>query len=159
MVEGMKLFRREYRGQLWLEILLVKGINDTDEEISALKHIVDTINPDKIQLNTVVRPPARASAHPVSRSVLERICSLLGSNCEIIGCAEKNEFSSSTHVEADRVLALLRHRAMTMTELSSSLDASPGVIKRMLDELEDQDLIYSFEFDGRHFFEASKITV
>lgn len=159
MVEGMKLFRREYRGQLWLEILLVKGVNDTDVEISALKRIVDEINPDKIQLNTVVRPPAMADAHPVSRPVLETICSLLGSNCEIIGCAEKNELPLSTHIEMDRVLSLLRHRAMTITELSSSLGAPPGIIKRMLDELEDQDLIHSFEFDGRHFFEASKIAV
>jgi len=159
IVEGMKIFRKEYRGRLWLEILLVKNVNDNDEEILSLRRLVDEINPDKIQLNTVVRPPATADAHPVSRPKLEKICMLLGPKCEIIGIAETGESSSTTHPGVDRVLVLLRHRAMTLSELGSSLNTSPGTMRHMLDKLEHQELIHSFEFDGKHFFEAVKIPV
>ncbi len=158
-VEGMRLFRTEYRGQLWLEILLVKGVNDSDDEIDALKALVNEIKPDKIQLNTVVRPPAVSDILPVSRSVLEKICRQFGPHCEVICAGKKNEAPSKTIPEAERVLALLRHRPMTLAELSSGLGAPSGAMRRTLETLERQDLIHSFEFDGRHFFEALHIPV
>jgi wyosine [tRNA(Phe)-imidazoG37] synthetase (radical SAM superfamily) len=157
IVEGMKTFRREYRGQLWLEILFVKGLNDSDEEISSLKHIIDEINPDKIQLNTVVRPPVETNARPVSRAALERICTFLGPKCEVIGSAEGEEPLPFVHPDADRVVALLSRRAMTLAELSSSLGSPDTAVQRLLDELAVQEMIQSFEFDGKHFFEATKI--
>lgn len=43
-------------GQIWLEIMLVEGINDNQDELNALKTAVEKIEPDKVQLNTPVRP-------------------------------------------------------------------------------------------------------
>ena len=157
IVEGIKIFRKEYRGQLWLEILFVKDVNDVDEEVSALKRLVDEISPDKIQLNTVVRPPAMTDALPVSRSALARICAFLGPKCEIIGAAEEDESVLLKPPDLNRVLTLLRHRPMTLTELGTSFDAPLGTVKRMLEDLERQELIHSYEFDGKHFFEATQI--
>ena len=54
-----------YQGQIWLEIMLVKGVNDSPPISERIKEAVARIRPDKIQLNTVVRPPAEKSARPL----------------------------------------------------------------------------------------------
>jgi wyosine [tRNA(Phe)-imidazoG37] synthetase (radical SAM superfamily) len=53
---GLKDFRREFGGQVWLEVMLCSGINDDPKEIRRLRETVDQIGPDRIQLNTVIRP-------------------------------------------------------------------------------------------------------
>lgn len=157
ILEGMKIFKREYHGRVWLEILLVRGINDGAEEISLLKQVIDEINPDKIQLNTVVRPPAVAEIHPVSRANMERICSMLGPKCEIIGSGENHESLPLAQADAGRALALLNRRAMTVAEVSSSLGVSSQGAQVLLDSLAGQEMVRTFEFEGKQYFEAVRI--
>lgn len=66
IIEGLTEFTREYTGRCWLEILLARGINDHPEELKALAAAVDKIGPERIQLNTVARPPLEAFALPLS---------------------------------------------------------------------------------------------
>jgi wyosine [tRNA(Phe)-imidazoG37] synthetase (radical SAM superfamily) len=84
VLTGLETFRRSFQGQIWLEILFVRGINDGDRDLSRLFHQVERIQPDKIQLNTVMRPPAESWVRPLSRQRLEEIRSALGSRAEII---------------------------------------------------------------------------
>ena len=84
IIEGLVDFRKMYSGKIWLEILLVEGINDSPEELEALCEAAMRISPDTIQLNTVVRPPAEISAKPVSRERLEKIRDFFGVKAEII---------------------------------------------------------------------------
>jgi wyosine [tRNA(Phe)-imidazoG37] synthetase (radical SAM superfamily) len=84
IIEGMKLFRRRYRGKMWLEIMLVRGVNDSVEHIIALRKAAYEIQPDRVQLNTVVRPPAEKSAKPMSRDDLEQIQCLFGPNTDVV---------------------------------------------------------------------------
>ncbi|MCP4450331.1 MAG: radical SAM protein, partial [Planctomycetes bacterium] len=58
IIKGLVAFRQQFSGQLWLEVLLVRGLNDTSGQVYNLKAAIDTIKPDRIHLNTVVRPPA-----------------------------------------------------------------------------------------------------
>ena len=60
IIEGIRTFREEYKGQLHVEIALVSGVNNNAGELSALARAIEPLRPDKIELNTVVRPPARA---------------------------------------------------------------------------------------------------
>ena len=56
IIEGLRLFRKEFSGEIWLEVMLVKDVNDHEAEMIA--NAANSINPDRIQLNTVIRPPA-----------------------------------------------------------------------------------------------------
>ena len=89
IIISLKALREEMDGELWLEILFVKGINDTEEDLKALKEAILYINPHRVQLNTVVRPPAYALARPLSLEELERIKIYLGDKAEIITPREK----------------------------------------------------------------------
>jgi wyosine [tRNA(Phe)-imidazoG37] synthetase (radical SAM superfamily) len=77
VIEGLALFRREFRGELWLEILLVRDMNDSLEDLVALQQAVRKINPARIQLNTVARPPMDGRARPVTREKMEQAAAML----------------------------------------------------------------------------------
>jgi len=84
IVDGLAAFRREFKGKIWLEIMLVRGVNDKPAHLKALKAAAARIRPDRIQLNTVVRPPAERRARPLDRGELERIRDYFGEGAEII---------------------------------------------------------------------------
>ncbi len=58
ILEGLKAFRQDYRGQFHVEVMLVAGFNDHPDELIKLRPIIDSLRPDQVELNTVVRPPA-----------------------------------------------------------------------------------------------------
>ena len=58
VIQGLIDFREQFRGQIWLEILYCRGVNDDHSEVVKMKEVLDQINPERIQLNTVYRPPA-----------------------------------------------------------------------------------------------------
>ena len=62
IVDGLKMLRKDYKGQLFLEVVLLAGVNDTETEVKGLKALIEQICPEKVQLNTVVRPPADSRA-------------------------------------------------------------------------------------------------
>jgi wyosine [tRNA(Phe)-imidazoG37] synthetase (radical SAM superfamily) len=83
-INGLIAFRREFKGRIWLEIMLVKGVNDGPAHLRALKKAIARIRPDRVQLNTVVRPPAEKNARPLTRQELEAVREALGGEAEII---------------------------------------------------------------------------
>lgn len=86
VVEGLVKFREEFFGKMWLEILFVKGINDSKDEVFLLSEAINKIKPDRVQLNTVVRLPAYDGVNPLSLFELEKIANMLSyKNIDIIG--------------------------------------------------------------------------
>ena len=83
IINGLVALRREFRGQIWLEVMLVKGINDSREHIRKLKEKIDLINPDRIQLNSPVRTTAESGVEVLEKKRLEEIKEMLGEKCEI----------------------------------------------------------------------------
>ena len=73
MIAGLKSFRRVFSGKLWLEILLVRGINDSPEEVKKIKHVLSSIGFDMIQLNTPVRPVTDRSCKPLTPQELTAV--------------------------------------------------------------------------------------
>ena len=67
IIEGLVSFSHQYQGKLWLEILFSRGINDSDQDVAALRRVVGRMRIDRIQLNTVARPPLESFARPIGR--------------------------------------------------------------------------------------------
>ncbi len=84
VLEGLRVFGKEFKGVLWLEIFVVAGINDQKESMQRIADLAFEIGPDHIHLNTVVRPPADHSARAVSLKVLEQFASLFSPVAEVI---------------------------------------------------------------------------
>lgn len=101
IIEGMVEFRKVYSGNLWLEIMLVKGINDNKYELAALKKAIEKIEPDKIQLNTPVRPTCEKELQTLSIQELFAIKEFFGNKCEII--PELNREEHEEHIKHIKV--------------------------------------------------------
>ena len=84
IIEGLVSLKKEFRGKIWLEVMLVKGVNDDLRHIRKLKEVIERINPDKIQLNSPVRTTLESNILPVDKAKLKKIKEILGDNCEIV---------------------------------------------------------------------------
>lgn len=84
IIDGLILLRKEFLKQIWIEIMFVKGLNDSETELDGLRAAVDKINPNKIQLNSPVRAPKDFHFKPLSRKRLEEIKEFFGPRAEII---------------------------------------------------------------------------
>lgn len=83
VINGLIALRREFRGKIWLEVMLVKGVNDDIRHIRKLKEVIEKINPDKVQLNSPVRTTADEGVLPVAKSKLKKIKAILGEKVEL----------------------------------------------------------------------------
>jgi wyosine [tRNA(Phe)-imidazoG37] synthetase (radical SAM superfamily) len=77
VIDGLIELRKEFTGQIWLEVFIVPGINDSIDEIMKLKKVVLEIKPDKIQLNSLDRLGTESWVTPASREELEKIAEAL----------------------------------------------------------------------------------
>ncbi|OGX18377.1 MAG: hypothetical protein A3K83_06035, partial [Omnitrophica WOR_2 bacterium RBG_13_44_8b] len=84
IILGLASLKSEFRGKIWLEVMIVKGVNDGLSQLKKLKEVIDSINPDKIQVNSPVRTTAEPGVLPVSEKKLAKIKEILGDKCEII---------------------------------------------------------------------------
>ncbi len=81
---GLKKLREEFKGEIWLEVLLVEGINDDPQDIPMLLAVLEEIAPNRIQINTVTRPPSLPWVRPPKREKLEEFAAALGPKAEIV---------------------------------------------------------------------------
>lgn len=84
IISGLENLRKEYRGEIWLEIFIVPGINDKEKELRLFKEAIARIRPDKVQLNTLDRPGTEAWVRPVPEEKLRSITGFLGDKVEIV---------------------------------------------------------------------------
>jgi wyosine [tRNA(Phe)-imidazoG37] synthetase (radical SAM superfamily) len=154
IVEGIKTFGKEYRGRLWIEILFVRGMNDHDEEVFKLKQVIDEIRPERVHLNTVIRPPAYSFAQPVGEGRMKEIQNILGKRSEIIGVFKDVHAAEGHMTDEQAVLALLKRRAMTLEQMTVSLSMEREELRASLEHLQQVKLIKSYLFNGEEYYQA-----
>ncbi|MFH1355355.1 MAG: radical SAM protein [Candidatus Omnitrophota bacterium] len=84
IINGLINLRKEFRGKIWLEVMLVRGVNDDMRYIKKLNQVIVEINPNKIHLNSPVRTTSEPDLEPVDKNKLSKIKELLGDKCEIL---------------------------------------------------------------------------
>lgn len=153
IIEGLKEFRHEFKGSIWLEIMLVKGVNDSPPHIKKLIKAISEINPDKVQLNTVIRPPAEKFALALNSKELEEIKNILGEKCEIIAeFAKKEQVPPSEDLE-EAIFSLIQRRPVTLTDISSSLGKHKNEIMKYLNFLLEKGKIKVVVYKGLKYYE------
>ncbi len=125
LIEGLVAFRSVFSGRLWLEVMLVRGMNDTEEALRALAMQVKRIRPDEVHLNLPVRPPAEEGVNPPNQEGLMRATALLGDIAHIVHPAE-GIFDLSGYANiADAVVGVIGRHPMREEELLRALDQWP----------------------------------
>jgi len=122
IIDGLMQLRKVYRGQILLEVVLLAGFNDNERELEGLKKVIDQISPDKIQLNTVVRPPADTRAVALDRQHLVNIKAFFGSKAEIIADIPPKRKRQAVDSMIDTILDTTRRRPMRIVDVANAMD-------------------------------------
>lgn len=153
IIEGLKTFRRSFPGRIWLEIMLIKGINDTPAHLKLLRDLIEDIDPEKVQLNTVVRPPAESYARSLPKAEMERIRAYFGDRAETIASFDReNQGIPDPNLEDD-IEAMIRRRPVTLDDLSRALGRHGNELIKYLNDLIQKGIIRSVAFEGRTYYE------
>jgi wyosine [tRNA(Phe)-imidazoG37] synthetase (radical SAM superfamily) len=151
VVEGLAAFRREYTGRLWLEIMLIKNINTGRQVIESLGKLLPGINADRVQLNTVTRPPADASARPLGAARLRAIARSFGAGCEVIAGFERQQSTVDENWSAS-VLATLKRRSLTLDDIVRTTGLTSPEVRQGLKKLIEEKRIRAVTFDKRRYY-------
>lgn len=152
ILEGLKAFRRDYTGRLHLEIMLAGGVNDGQEELAALARAVNDIGPDRIELNTVVRPPARIGTRGLSTEQMEKAASCFPRELtQVIGAFNASEKETGADNLAERILQTIERRPCTISELATSLGVSEKGLEIESRKLEKHNKLEIRSFAGKQF--------
>ncbi len=154
IISGLVELRKEYPGEIWLEIFIVPGLNDTKDELLSLKKAIRRINPDRVQLNTLDRPGTESWVMATRKEELEAISSYLG-NAEIITefTSRKKITSFSKDIEGN-ILSTLKRRPCTAKDVSHSLGLHLNEINKYLQVLLETDKIEGEEQERGVFFKV-----
>jgi wyosine [tRNA(Phe)-imidazoG37] synthetase (radical SAM superfamily) len=156
VIEGLIELRKCYRGQIWLEILFCKGVNDHEEELFRMKKTVDRIEPDRIHLNTVVRPPSVQGVLPLSMKEMEGIRAFFGEKASIISEFDRHLLPIHERDLRDEILRILRRRPLSLTDLSKWMGVSQMELKRHLRMMVEEEKIQTHSFGESVYYEILK---
>jgi len=152
IIEGLKAFRRDYRGQFHLEVMLVAGLNDAPHELAAVRGVIELLHPDRVELNTVVRPPAAPGCRGLSSHEMEAVRELFPPDTtEIIGHFKGYHGLQSDPHLAERVLHLVRRRPCAVDEMAAALGVPLDALQHILQGLMARDRITRQVFDGLEY--------
>ncbi|HEK85378.1 MAG TPA: radical SAM protein [Candidatus Aminicenantes bacterium] len=153
IITGLVNFRKQFQGQIWLEILLVRGVNDSSIHLQKLKKAVEKIDPDRIHLNTVVRPPAEKSAKPLLPKEMEKIKEFFGEKAEIVANFHKKEQEKTPADIAEAIISMVQRRPVSLEDLENSLGLTREQLSLSLHRLLEAKKIKIVSHLNRDYFE------
>jgi wyosine [tRNA(Phe)-imidazoG37] synthetase (radical SAM superfamily) len=142
LVSGIEQFRKEFRGEIWLEVFLVAGVNTDAQQIEKIKGLIRRTRPDKVHLNTAIRPPAEPDVQAVPAETLDAIARRIGGNCEVIGAPPGGSERHEKRAEAD-VVSVLKRRPCSVEDLCTGLAMDRDEVLKHVTHLEGLGVITS----------------
>ncbi|MDD3519878.1 MAG: radical SAM protein [Actinomycetota bacterium] len=155
-VEGIKKFFSKYEGKILIEIMLLKGLNDSDESFENFKTLFDEIpffydKVKKIHLNNPFRLPESYGLLKSSDKQTEKFMSLLPGKTEIIKIS-KGHGNAIKHIHEEDLLAkildIINRRPSSAKDISQSLNININESIKMLTYLINEDKVY-YDIKGK----------
>ena len=154
MLEGLVKFRSEYTGKYWLEVFLLAGVTTPEIEISRLKTCINSICPDKVQVNTVTRPPAENFAETVPKKQLKTIANLLYKNAEVIADYKSVHKQQDFSIRREDVLTLLKRRPCSIEDIAAGLGLHRNEVVKYVEELSSEGKIEAKPQNQQLYYKA-----
>ncbi len=156
IIEGIKQFVLEFKGEVWLEIVFAKGINDKKDDIEALKRAIEYIGPKKVQIGTIERPPAFSGVARLSNEELIDIyMALKDYNVELIKPFSDKNIDFKEFLEKS-IIKMISIRPCSAKELADVFDTNEKDIDAIISTLIQEKKAYYKTFGGKEFISARK---
>jgi wyosine [tRNA(Phe)-imidazoG37] synthetase (radical SAM superfamily) len=156
LVDGLVEFRRQYSGMLWIEVMLMQGINDSEEQLFEIASILSRIRPDQVHVSVPSRPPAETDVKLPENARLLRASEILGNRALVIQPSGGSfDLSGFERVE-DAVVAIVSRHPMQEEELLRALERwTPGQVDAALGRLASSGQVQIVERHGGRFWSAA----
>ena len=153
LIEGQKAFRAGFDGQLWMEVFLLEGMNASRSEVQRIADAASEIGPDRIQLNTVARPPAETFASAVPKERMADLARLFHPSAEIIA---DSGISHETGMQAneDTILSMLERRPCTARQVADAFGMNLNEVSKYLGKLLRADKVRAGRNDAETYYAA-----
>ncbi len=123
LVEGLRSFRAGYAGKLWIETMLIKGLNDSEEALRELARVMQSIGPDQVHLLLPTRPPVETWVQPADEEGVLRAAAILGEIAEVLHPKEGVFDLSGFDDPLDGVVAIITRHPMREDQIRRALAA------------------------------------
>jgi wyosine [tRNA(Phe)-imidazoG37] synthetase (radical SAM superfamily) len=156
LVDGLVAFRKEYRGKVWVEVMLVQGLNDTSLALEEIAKVLEMVKPDAVHINLPTRPPAETWVQPPGEEGLMRAMAILGNIAEVVHPAEGSFELSGDENVVDAIIGIITRHPMRQDELERTLNRwSSGEIGKALADLKACGKAQIVERYGMRFWSAA----
>jgi wyosine [tRNA(Phe)-imidazoG37] synthetase (radical SAM superfamily) len=173
VARGIKDFREEYDGRMYLEVLLAEGVNDDARHLELMRDYVAELRPDRVDAVTVTRPGAHTGADPALRDDVAHWRAVLNENFppEHSGTdgSDVRSMRSSAQILppeagedglhkalAAEIFASISRRPQTARQLALALDAPEEQVVSLLDAMAQEGKADRREESGEHFYSARR---
>jgi wyosine [tRNA(Phe)-imidazoG37] synthetase (radical SAM superfamily) len=147
LVDAVVAFSKAYKGKLFIEVLFVRGLNDTPEEIAAINDALLRIDCDRIDIGTIDRPPAYP-VEGISYGELHRIATLFDASLPIHIASRQHAESCASSYSEEEIVNTLDKRPLTYEDIELLFD-EPS--KARLQKLVEDHIITKLERSGLTF--------
>ncbi len=153
IIEGMIEFRKAFKGQLWIEIMLVKGVNDSSEHLLKLNYTLKEISPDRTYINVPIRPPAEPWVEPPDIETIANAHAIIGEAVSI-AYQEEGTFKLQTDLPPVKaILEIIKRHPMRKEQIQQTVKAYFDVeLKSFFKELENTKGVIKKVFKGNTFY-------
>ncbi len=134
MIKGIIDFRKEFTGEIWAEVMLVKEVNDSEKSLKDIKIQLNKINPDRIYITTPVRPPAEKWAIPPKPEKILQAQTILNNTFNIVD-RENGDFGVSNFTSASEALYEISSRHPLREDQAIEIEkkfSQQGTLEKML---------------------------
>jgi wyosine [tRNA(Phe)-imidazoG37] synthetase (radical SAM superfamily) len=153
LIKGLMAFRAEYRGQLWVEVMLIKGLNDRQDELQKLSSVLKKIRADEIHILLPTRPPAEPWVEPPDEPALQRALFVLGKRARLISEATGTFDLSSEREVSEALISILTRHPMSESDLLTNLEKRfPGQAQQIMENLSASGRVQIVERHGLRFW-------
>jgi wyosine [tRNA(Phe)-imidazoG37] synthetase (radical SAM superfamily) len=157
LVNGMIAFSEEYQGHLWVEVMLLKDVNDDKISLREIAEYLQKINPDEIHVTQPTRPPAETWVKPPDEAGLERAHAILGGVAKIILPAKGSFDLSSDENLLESIVGIITRHPMKESELIDALSKwSSDDVRDTLNQLAESGRAQLVTRSGVRFWSASE---
>lgn len=157
-IQGLIDFRREFSGEIWLEVFILPGFNDDETNLAKLKEAVDLIRPDRTQLNTLDRPGTERNLHPASSRLLHELVKewdLPG--LEIIAAVSKRKEAAAYRDDVEEAIyETVSRRPCTLDDLNRILNLHSNETNKYLAALEAEGRICTIIMERGVFYQVKR---
>ncbi|NMW19296.1 MAG: radical SAM protein [Chlorobiaceae bacterium] len=137
-VEGLAAFRREYKGRLWIEVMLLGGINDSDEALHELAAVIKEINPDMVHLVLPTRPAPEQEVRLPSEERIEEVIAILSTVAPVVHPVKGTMELRNVPDMLQAVTAIVSRHPVQQRELQKAIaDCFPGENDKISEVMQD----------------------